>query len=713
MAYTVGITPTFIHDLNHAPRKVQNTFKRDAQKRVETQANRGGTDANIKKLRGWKELYRYRIGDYRVVYSKKTKQKEIRLLLLGKRSTVYGRIGHSDEGPVAHIIADESTQELIEIAPGPMQLAQAMVEAHRTDKTPRPTGETDNDLPARITADQLNQWDIGERWHSAFLGVRTEGEFLELENQNVPVREIEKVLYGLYPPTIAEVIQEPVRVVPDETVTEELLEDTISLESLLLMLDEDQKPFVNRFEGPKPPTGPWLLKGGPGSGKSTIALYCLKSLAEPKPQLFGTKKPRILFTTYTKALITSTNTLLTELGVDRSQVDVLNIDKLAWRVAPESLHRRRALKGSAERGHLAKRALGRCLAYDSKFAFDASETDFLFDEIEWVLLGQNCQNSDDYVAASRKGRPRRLSGRMKRHMWRFWMEFKKEMDREDLCLFVEFQVAALKAAKPTYDYVFIDEVQDLKPVGIQLCVKLAKSPQNVLISGDSNQSIYGPGMSWVEATGGALNFSGRSKILRKNYRSTREIWSALLPVAKAMSEPDKSTLESEVVRSGRAPILCGSASIQEEADAISEFILSALIRHRMSLSCAAVVCEHVEHGSQLAKLLNRKLKAKWMRSSDFTMQHNGVKVTTIAAAKGLQFPIVVVAGMAQNFAPSAPKFMRTDEGKGIDESEDDKARKLFFVACTRAMYSLMVCAPNRNCAQVINDLDLDDWDDWE
>ncbi len=298
-------------------------------------------------------------------------------------------------------------------------------------------------------------------------------------------------------------------------------------------------------------------------------------------------------------------------------------------------------------------------------------------------------------------------------MWQFWTEVRRELERENRCLFIEKQVAALKAAKSTYDFVFIDEVQDLKPVGVQLCIKLAKSPQHVLIAGDSNQSIYGPGMSWVEATGGAINFTGRSKILRKNYRSTQEIWTALMPVAKAMAEPDKSTLESQLVRSGEEPVLYRYTSIHDEATAISEFIFRALIKQRMSLSCAAVVCGRTQHAERLAELLDGKLKAKWMNSKSFSMHHNGVKVTTIAAAKGLQFPIVAVAGMASDFAPGTPTHFRREQTTGNEESTEDRARKLFFVACTRAMHSLMVSAPQRKCAEVIEKLDSDYWADWE
>ena len=64
-------------------------------------------------------------------------------------------------------------------------------------------------------------------------------------------------------------LAEPIRVI-EESDDERFGEEDITLESLLLKLDDEQKTFVAQFED-KLPTGPWILKGGPGSGKSTAA----------------------------------------------------------------------------------------------------------------------------------------------------------------------------------------------------------------------------------------------------------------------------------------------------------------------------------------------------------------------------------------------------------------------------------------------------------
>ncbi len=47
---------------------------------------------NTKKLRGAKQLYRLRVGDYRVIYSVDTKGHIIVLMLVGHRKDVYKRL---------------------------------------------------------------------------------------------------------------------------------------------------------------------------------------------------------------------------------------------------------------------------------------------------------------------------------------------------------------------------------------------------------------------------------------------------------------------------------------------------------------------------------------------------------------------------------------------------------------------------------------------
>ena len=58
-------------------------------------------------------------------------------------------------------------------------------------------------------------------------------------------------------------------------------------------------------------------------------------------------------------------------------------------------------------------------------------------------------------------------------MWAFQEEFRKRLRANGKCLFSERQQVALPNARAIYDFVFIDEAQDLRPVGIRFALALA------------------------------------------------------------------------------------------------------------------------------------------------------------------------------------------------------------------------------------------------
>ena len=131
-------------------------------------------------------------------------------------------------------------------------------------------------LPEPLDSDKLKSWGVPDQYHAALLLVRTEAELLGL-GSSVPDAILERVLNGLWPRPIEEILQQPVRMTPEAVAMEAAADGIQSLDSFLLKLDDEQKDFVARFNG-RSPKGPWLVKGGPGSGKSTVALYCIQSL---------------------------------------------------------------------------------------------------------------------------------------------------------------------------------------------------------------------------------------------------------------------------------------------------------------------------------------------------------------------------------------------------------------------------------------------------
>jgi DNA helicase-2/ATP-dependent DNA helicase PcrA len=79
---------------------------------------------------------------------------------------------------------------------------------------------------------------------------------------------------------------------------------------------------------------------------------------------------------------------------------------------------------------------------------------------------------------------------------------------------------------------------------------------------------------------------------------------------------------------------------------------------------------------------------RWLRTKDLQEKlvqepDNAVKLMTVHASKGLEFPVVFVIGMNQNVFPS----------KRTEDIEEE--RRLFYVAITRAKDRLYITRPEK------------------
>src|SRR5690606_20636686 len=87
---------------------------------------------------------------------------------------------------------------------------------------------------------------------------------------------------------------------------------------------------------------------------------------------------------------------------------------------------------------------------------------------------------------------------------------------------------ALRAAKsggaPSYRAVLVDEAQDFDTETLEFCVNLlgsrALDEQDLVIVADSAQNIFRKNFKWKDA---GVQAQGRTRILRVNYRNTRQI----------------------------------------------------------------------------------------------------------------------------------------------------------------------------------------------
>jgi hypothetical protein len=210
-----------------------------------------------------------------------------------------------------------------------------------------------------------------------------------------------------------------------------------------------------------------------------------------------------------------------------------------------------------------------------------------------------------------------------------------------------------------FDAVIIDEAQ-LLPCDWLKCARLALKEQaaeraSILIVGDGTQSFFKKRpFSWREA---GIAASGRTTILKRNYRNTAEIVRLAFPFAAPRRPDDEegpraSTPLPECIRNGPTPELIPLRSRDEECDyaatRIRSWLLGGVIingrRETIRPSEIAVLFPTPGGPSpdKIAEKLNVFTKAVVLQSHTDKLDQDAVRIISIQRATGLQFRIVVL-----------------------------------------------------------------------
>ena len=684
--YNLNIKEGILDRLTSASPKIYRRFNRETQI-----IRRDGPDPD-QKMNGYKDFYQKSIGTYVLVYQVREEEKEIDLLLFGPDKQVMDQLGHDlqHDKPGPEFVADPQTRHYVDPPPTTVEVHEAFTKTTNLESI---DSRNKDDVPEEFNDDVLDNLDLSTEDIKRVLNCKSIQDLLDL---GIDSEKKQALLRTLWPDPIGKVVQSPTREIPSGDALEMVADGKRNLESLLLKLDETQKPVTKRFFNENP-SGPWIVKGGPGSGKSTVAIHCIKNLAETNRNFFNYK---ILLTTFTKALINASQHLLDHLGVGNTDVsiDVINADKLVGNYIPKKHRKNPVSKSNKIAIETAKSVLRRQNPND----FTEEDIEFLLEEMEIVTLANEIKDLTDYQRVERTGRGRRLGKNQRSQVWAFQKEFERILwEREGKVLYPRRFLLALDNTNPKYDYVFIDEAQDLTPAAVKFICALSHDPKNVFITADRNQSIYGSTFTWKRINEG-LDFRGRSTLLRRNYRTTQEISDGIRPLLEIDDLKDEETLNDEPVRNGDLPELRFTSGDQEPQQ-IAEWFTKVAIEERITYRSCAVLCPSNRFGEGIAQSLPARFNAKFMGSEDLDLDHDGVKVMTMHSAKGLQFPAVAVVGLKEGLFP------RKVNG-GIDESEDElKQRRIFYVACSRAMNRLLVLADARRPSSLVTDLDVSNW----
>ncbi|MGN9811408.1 UvrD-helicase domain-containing protein [Micromonospora sp. BQ11] len=480
-------------------------------------------------------------------------------------------------------------------------------------------------------------------------------------------------------------------------------DDSQELERMLLKPMSEWRIFLHPQQRrlayrTRPYNGPARVSGGPGTGKTVVALHRVKALAAGLP---ADPDRKILLTTYTNALSDLLQRLLDDLGGPEltAKVDVLNIDKVV----------RDILRGDTEARWANVEVLG-----DAAIAArwedvitelstnDSLDRPFMISEWEQVVLAQNIRTREEYFAARRSGRGRRLTRSERATIWAFIQEFERRLDRDKA---LGFKQAAVRAGDITatwtdvdrpYRHVVVDEAQDLHAAHWNVLRALAPiAADDMFIVGDTFQRIYDNRVTLGKL---GIDIRGRSHRLTLNYRTTRQILHAAINVIDPHNPDGYDDLDggSDSLRGYRSILRGGKPEVVGYASPAAEIAALARRIHRwhdggIPLDEIAVIARtNTVATAAVTALQAGGLTATLAKSGQISKPEAGVQAMTMHRAKGLEFRAVAIIGAGARYLP-LPAAVTSEEADHLDHQRDiQRERSLLFVSATRAREALSI-----------------------
>ena len=440
-----------------------------------------------------------------------------------------------------------------------------------------------------------------------------------------------------------------------------------------------------------PNKGSVRVTGGPGTGKTVVALHRVKALADRLPP-----GQAILLTTYTTTLAELLRSLLEDLGGAQlaAKVDVRNIDKVSYGVAKEIF----GAKTPNPLGDVEIRKRWEDLADEQH----PHRWDARFLEAEWkqVVLAQDLRSRDDYLAAVRTGRGRRLNRPERAQVWGLIEAFEHRLDAAGEVGVNQLAAQAARIAsgwgdeERPYRHIVVDEAQDLHAAHWKLLRALVPvGEDDLFIVGDAHQRIY-DNRTTLSAHG--INIRGsRSKRLTLNYRTTRQILGTSLSLLgdSIFDDLDDSTENLGGYRSvlrGAKPGLIEYPSTAAELSALATRVGGWLGEGLKAEEIVVTARTNKLAEAAVDALKAAGIKAVQVKSRQTPAIGSGVHVMTMHRIKGLEYRAVAIIGVGAEHVPQSGAVTPASEDRLQHDRDLQRERSLLFVAATRAREQLAI-----------------------
>ena len=397
--------------------------------------------------------------------------------------------------------------------------------------------------------------------------------------------------------------------------------------------------------------GPLKITGGPGTGKTVVAVHRARHLAE----LFSDDIAPVLLTTPIPHVVGMLAGMVARVCADRPDI--------AERIRVISLRdvaHAQVAAGPAPRTPADSRQLTAAWT-EAAGSGDPGWGPSEYEQERIDVLDRNAVWTwEDYRDVAREGRGIALGSRQREAVWKVLQTFEAHLashgiaDSIAMARLAEEELQAGRGAQ-RYAAVVCDEVQDCTGSELRLLAALGREfagrsarPNGLTIVGDGFQRLHA---SPVVLSRSGIEVRGRSHRLQISYRTTEGIRRAAVaqvasippdPLDRTAEEDDDAPLDGfRSLLAGRPPIRRWFASDAEEV----AFLRDTWLRGDGGLLVLTRTSQDRDRIAEGLRGLEDGTEAVVLRSGDLAEPDAmGLTVSTIQRAKGLEAPRVAIAG---------------------------------------------------------------------
>ncbi len=707
--YTLAMTETFGRSLAALSTKNQELIWRRLPE-LRANPHPDGSD-HKRRLERYDDVYRWRVGKYRVFYRIGT-DCIVTLLGIEHRKDAYRQDVLPLDDPVV-VLVEPDDEDLA---------AQERSEPVESDVTAQPLSRL---LPRPFTRPELERLGIPSTFHEALIACTTEDELLQIAERIPDELLSQRVLDLACGVRLDDLLDEPTYLF-DETAT---VQDVLTGRSRLeLLLDASQRAVLRAIAEQE---GPFIVTGAAGTGKTLVAIRAIEEFARK----LGESDPdaRFLFVTFTRTLADFARTLIrTSLPPQvrvRTEVKTLDalVRELCVDVPPESIVRDDQARSWLQSAR--SRAFDRPLSPDPQrdrrlaASLRGITHDYLLSEITEVIIGRGLTSLEEYLSADRTGRRRPLQRVQREAIWVLYETLTDLLRAEGLYLSEELRHLALDRVRSDpevrrYHAVIVDEVQDLSPVAIRLLQSLCLDPRLFLLTGDEQQSIYLRCFNWqrivqeLEKSDGSSSDASHQVVpltVRTNHRCPPEIAAAVRAYRDALPDSDGPAAQPVDRKRGGGPrpLVLALARWEAWKMVLPEELHRLRQKQRLPWDhCAVLVPRNQDANEVESALRQAQIPTERVGHGQWMSPAPTVKVLTWHNAKGLEFPAVFA--LFPDWEPPPARFADPP----IDEVEEAIRlwRRAAAVAMSRAVRHLVVLRPAVGQSALLAGLDSDAWE---